>query len=271
VGFSGLSWNLSVACVSIASMADDPVEDSFKHLSLTQQRLSTLGNGSTKTGASRGGLRVELGHRWRFLSRYLRDPNTVGAVVPSSRSLAEAVSEPFLTSSGPANVLEVGAGTGPVTRYLGTILREGDTLDVCEINHDFADLLERDVLSNARFAPLVAKGRVRLLRLPVQELPNDKQYDFVISGLPLTAFELRDVLDVFEVIRRCLKPGGVFSYFEYLGLRRTSRTFAIGRRRARIRAVSAYLTDTLQQHRITTKTVFLNFPPASVHHLRFAP
>jgi len=212
---------------------------------------------------------VELGHRWRFFSRYLRSPSSVGAIAPSSRALAEALSNPFRDSTGPASVLEVGAGTGPVTRYLGTILREGDTLDVCEINHDFAELLERDVLSNANFAPLVAKGRVRLLRLPVQELPNDKQYDFVISGLPLTAFDLRDVHDVFEVIRRSLKPGGVFSYFEYLGLRRTSRAFALGKRRARIRAVSAYLTDTLQQHRITSKTVFLNFPPAYAHHLRF--
>ena len=212
---------------------------------------------------------MELGHRWRFLSRYFRDPNAVGAIAPSSRALAEAVSGPYRNSNGPADVLEVGAGTGPVTRYLGTIIREGDTLDVCEINHDFADLLERDVLSNAHFAPLVAQGRVRLLRLPVQELPSHKRYDFVISGLPLTAFELRDVQDVFEVIRRCLKPRGVFSYFEYLGMRRTSRTLAIGKRRARIRAVSAYLTDRLRQHRITTKTVFLNFPPASVHHLCF--
>lgn len=214
---------------------------------------------------------MELGHRWRFLSRYLRDPNAIGSIAPSSRALAEALSEPFRNSTGPASVLEVGAGTGAVTRYLGTILREGDTLDICEINHDFADLLERDVLSNANFAPLVAQGRVRLLRLPIQELSSDKHYDFVISGLPLTAFELRDVQDVFEVIRRCLKPGGVFSYFEYLGMRRTSRTFAIGKRRARIRAVSAYLTETLRQHRFTTKTVFLNFPPASTHHLRFDP
>jgi phospholipid N-methyltransferase len=183
--------------------------------------------------------------------------------------LAEAVSEPYRNSNGPANVLEVGAGTGAITRYLGTILRKGDTLDICEINHDFADLLERDVLSNANFAPLVTQGRAKLLRLPVQEIPSDNRYDFVISGLPLTAFELRDVQDVFEVIRQCLKPGGVFSYFEYLGMRRTSRTFAIGKRRARIRAVSAYLTENLRQHRFTTKTVFLNFPPASTHHLRF--
>jgi len=193
----------------------------------------------------------------------------VGAIAPSSLALAEVICEPFLNSTSPSSVLEVGAGTGPVTRYLGTILRQGDTLDICEINHDFADILERDVLSNAHFAPLVAQGRVRLLRQPVQELSGENRYDFVICGLPLTAFDLRDVQDVFSVIRRCLNPGGVFSYFEYLGMRRTSRTFAIGKRRARIRAVSAYLTKNLQQHRFATKTVLQNLPPAHAHHLRF--
>jgi len=231
--------------------------------------LNSKGNGRSNIGVRRKRLRTEWGQRWQFLGRYLRDPKTVGAIAPSSQALAEALSQPFRNSTGPASVLEVGAGTGPVTRYLGTILRAGDSLDICEINPDFADLLERDVLSNAHFAPFVAESRVSLLRLPVQELPEDKQYDFVISGLPLTAFDLRDVQHVFRVVRRCLKPGGIFSYFEYLGLRRTSRTLAIGKRRARIRAVSAYLTENLRQHRIATKTVLQNLPPADVHHLCF--
>ena len=231
--------------------------------------MDTTGNGSPGNGSSRTGLRVELGHRWRFLSRYFRAPNTVGAIAPSSRALAEALCEPLRNAGHPVSVLEVGAGTGAITRYLGTILGEHDELDICEIQHDFADILERDVLSDPHFAPLVTQGRVRLFRLPVQMLPGNKRYDFVISGLPLTAFELEDVRNVFDVVRRCLKPGGVFSYFEYLGLRRTSRTFALGKRRARIRAVSAYLTSTLRRHRFATTTVFQNFPPAHAHHLRF--
>ena len=207
----------------------------------------------------------------RFLGRFLRDPNTVGAIAPSSRALAQAVCEPLRRAPRPASILEVGAGTGPMTRYLGTILEEDDELDICEIQDDFADILERDVLTDSPFAALVAQGRVRLFRLPVQMLPNDKQYDFVISGLPLTAFELQDVESVFDFVRRSLKPGGVFSYFEYIGLRATSRTFALGKRRARIRAVSAYLTSTLRRHRFATTVVFQNFPPAHAHHLRFDP
>lgn len=199
----------------------------------------------------------------------MQSPSTVGAVAPSSRALAAAISEPFRRCNRRCDVLEVGAGTGPVTRYLGTILKPGDTLDVCEIQDDFAEILERDVLSGAEFAQPRAEGRVRVLRHAIQELSPDKRYDFVISGLPLTAFELCDVEQVFDVIRGCLKPGGVFSYFEYIGLRRTSRAFSLGRKRARVRAVSRYLSSTIREFEFARHTVLGNIPPAHARHLRF--
>lgn len=212
---------------------------------------------------------MELGNRWRFLSRYFRSPHTVGAIAPSSRALAVAVAEPYRRAPRPASVLEVGAGTGPVTRYLGKILGPRDRLDVCEIQQDFADILERDLLSGPLFADAVAEGRVRLLRQAVQKLPQDSQYDFIISGLPLTAFDLRDVEEVFAVVRRSLKPGGVFSYFEYVALRRTSRMFSLGKRRDRIRDVSRFLVKNIRAHQFAQQTVMQNFPPAHVRHLRF--
>ncbi len=230
------------------------------------------GNGACRTnGSARGPLRAALQHRWRFLHGFVRNPNVVGAIGPSSRSLAAALAEPLRKAPRPVSILEVGAGTGAITRYLGTVLTPEDEFDICEIENSFADILEHDVLTRPEFAPLMAGGRVQLLRMPVQMLPAEKKYDFIISGLPLTVFELRDVEDVFAVIRRCLKPGGVFSYFEYLGMRRTSRALALGRRRERLRAVNAFLTQNLRDHRFARKSVFLNFPPATAHYLRFDP
>jgi phospholipid N-methyltransferase len=147
---------------------------------------------------------------------------------------------------------------------------EDDELDICEVEPEFADILERDVLSQPELAPGVATGRIRLFRQPVQELTGENRYDFVISGLPLTSFALRDVQDVFKVIRRGLKPGGVLSYFEYVGLRRTSRLLSLGRQRARIAAVSAYLSEQLSEHQFERTTVFTNLPPAYARHLRFS-
>lgn len=212
---------------------------------------------------------MSLDHRLRFLKRYVCDPNTVGAVAPSSRALAGALCEPFRRCTYPARVLEVGAGTGAVTRHLGELMSDEDELDICEIDADFSAILERDVLTQPNFATGVGAGRIRLLQRPVQEITYEDHYDFVVSGLPLTAFELQEVKDVFAAIRRCLKPDGVLSYFEYVGMRRTSRTLAFGRRRARIRSVSAYLSDHIRSHQFERQTVLRNLPPAHARHFRF--
>lgn len=210
-----------------------------------------------------------VGHRLRFLKGYLSNPNGVGALSPSSSALAAALCDPYRKCRQPAKVLEVGAGTGAVTQYLGKLLGANDELHICEIEAQFADILEREVLTRIEFAPGVAEGRVRLFRSAVQELPDQHRYDFIISGLPLNAFELQDVEAVFAVVRRSLNPGGTFSYFEYLGLRRTARWLAIGQRRKRIHSVSTYLTRHIRSHQYARRTVLANFPPARARYLKF--
>ena len=206
---------------------------------------------------------------WQFLRRYLRTPQTVGAVAPSSRALAAALCEPFRRHGKPARLLEVGAGTGSITRYLGSILGDEDELDICEIEPAFVEILKHDVLSHEHFAPAVAADRVRVIDTAVQDLAHENRYDFVISGLPLTAFGLRDVQDVFGVVRRVLKPAGVFSYFEYVGMRKVARMFSVGKKRDRVRKVSAYLTSTIHAHQFDDRTVLFNLPPARARYLRF--
>ncbi len=193
----------------------------------------------------------------------------MGAISPSSPGLARALCTHFSRRTGPANVLEVGAGTGPVTRHIGSLLGPEDRLDVCEIQAKLADFLESSVLTTEHLAPAFADGRVRLLRAPVQEIDRENHYDFVIAGLPFTAFALRDIKDVFKVIRRCLKPGGVMSYFEYVALRRISSQVVLGSKRRRKRIVSAYMSRHIKNHQFDRQTVFQNVPPAYARHLRF--
>jgi len=214
-------------------------------------------------------LKTGLEHRWQFLRTYIRRPNAIGAIVPSSRALAIAVAEQLRRSPRPVRVLEVGAGTGPVTRYLGTLLSDKDCFDVCELQPEFATILERDVLSKPPFARMAAEGRVRLLRKPVQQIEGHNLYDFIISGLPMTAFELDVVKDIFRVYKRLLKPDGVLSYFEYTWLRQTSRVLALGKSRTRLRAVCAYLNTNIREHEFARRAVLNNFPPAHARHLRF--
>ena len=209
------------------------------------------------------------GHRLRFLKEYFGDPTTVGAIAPSSRGLAAALCDPFRRRTRPARVLEVGAGTGAVTRYLGSLLGEQDELDICEIQPEFVRIIECEILSHSDFAPRVGGSRIRLLEQPVQEINQPNRYDFIISGLPLTAFELQDVQDVFAAFRRCLQPDGVLSYFEYIGLRKISWSCSVGRNRERIRSVSSFLSGQIRDHQFDRQTVLMNLPPAHARHFRF--
>lgn len=205
----------------------------------------------------------------RFLRRYLAAPHVTGAVAPSSVRLAMALTRPFARRTRAVRVLEVGAGTGAVTRVIGDLLGAEDQLDVCEIQAELADVLDCDVLRKGRLGEARREGRVRLLRCPVEEVDAPDTYDYVICGLPFTAFPAGDVRRILRVIRRNLKPGGTFSYFEYVGLRRMSRTLGWGRRRRRVRVVSRVLDVLIRRHEVSRETVLLNFPPAHGRHWRF--
>lgn len=212
---------------------------------------------------------LNLATSWKFLRGYLEAPQQVGAIAPSGRALAIAICEPFRGGNKPATVLEVGAGTGAITRHIGSFMQPGDELDVCEIRPEFADVLRNDVLTLPVFRNPVAEGRVRVLCKPVQQINEERKYDFVISGLPFTAFDVALVQEIFAVIRRCLKPGGVFSYYEYIGLRRVSTLFAVGAARDRFKSVSGFLSSNVRRHQFHRRTVLQNLPPAHARHLRF--
>lgn len=207
--------------------------------------------------------------RLLFFQAFLRDPATIGAVMPSSRPLAHALMEPFRSRTAPAKVLEVGAGTGAITRHLGSELGEQDELTVCEPHPDLARHLSREVLSHPRFRRPVLEGRVSVLACPVEDMDGDDRFDYIIAGLPFTAFELSHVETILKAVRRMLRRGGVFSYFEYVALRRLKRQFSLGAARRRNRAVSTLLDDHIGRYEVARRTVVANVPPAYARHWRF--
>jgi phospholipid N-methyltransferase len=214
---------------------------------------------------------MSLTHTVSFLRRYVTEPHVVGAIAPSSRQLARALAAPFANRTTPASVLEVGAGTGAVTRAIAQTFTSQDRLDICEIDPGFADTIERDFLLSGPLAPAYQQGCVRLIRGPVQSMAANGEYDFVISGLPFTAFTPEDVEAIMGVISRSLKPLGVFSYFEYLFMRRLMRNFALGAKRKRMQAVSHFLDRQIKEHETGRKTIWWNLPPAYARYWKFTP
>jgi phosphatidylethanolamine/phosphatidyl-N-methylethanolamine N-methyltransferase len=203
-----------------------------------------------------------------FYQEFRRAYRNTGSILPSSRGLARALASPFRRRQGPARVLEVGPGTGAVTAEILRQLRPGDRLDMVEINPHFVEVLHRRFETEPLWQS--RRPQTRVIHAPLQEVPGDRVYDYLISGLPLNNFPIWLVREIFQAYRRLLKPAGVLSYFEYLAIRDLKLAFVPEKEQRRLRVLSRFLHRRIRAHQIREQAVFLNFPPAVARHFCFS-
>ncbi len=213
-------------------------------------------------------MKQAFAEHFAFFRQFRQTFVTTGAVAPSSRFLARAMTTPLARRTGPVRVLEVGPGTGAVTRRIVPHLRPGDRFDLVELNDEFVTHLRRRFETNPHYRPAAELSRVH--HLPLQEFKADDGYDFIISGLPLNNFPVPLVEEIFECYFRLLRPGGVLSYFEYMYVRPMRRFVAKPDEKARLTGLDAVIRRHLGPHRFRRDWVFVNVPPAWVQHLRVA-
>ena len=204
-----------------------------------------------------------------FVGQYLRNFRSTGAVLPSGRRLAAALSRYVGGGDGRGQrILEVGPGTGAVTRRIAQRMGPADQLDLVELNDAFVARLRVALAEEPVFGPIAP--RTRLIHGPVEDLPGEGIYDVIISGLPLNNFTAQEVEQILSKLAGLLKAEGTLSFFEYIGLRR-ARTLVSGRaERARLRGIGKALAAVLGPYEIRRDWVWPNVPPAWVHHVRFA-
>jgi phospholipid N-methyltransferase len=166
-------------------------------------------------------------------------------------------------------ILEVGPGTGSVTREIVRRMLPGDRLDAVEINGFFVDLLERRVARERVFG--ARRDQVEIIHAAVQDLLGEAVYDYIVSGLPLNNFPAHQVRDIFATYSRLLKPGGTLTFYEYVLVRQLKTPFVDRRERRRLFRVGRVMRGYIRDYQIRRERIFINVPPATVRHLRFQP
>ena len=199
-----------------------------------------------------------------FLRQFRERFESTGAVAPSSRFLARALTRPFSRRTAPARILEIGPGTGAVTRQIARQMRSDDRLDLVELNDQFVALLQ-DRLCNDHDFRRVADW-THLHHCALQDFHAGQPFDYIISGLPLNNFPVALVRDVFAAYTRLLAPGGVLSFFEYMYVRPVRCLISRAAEKQRLRELEAIIAPFLKDHRIRRDWVFVNIPPAWVQH-----
>ncbi len=142
----------------------------------------------------------------RFLQAWLRKPRQTASIVPSSPWLGRLMASQIDPQGG--RVMELGGGTGALTREILATGLSVEQLEVVEINAEFARNLRRTLPG------------VRILETPAQIVAVDAAggpggYQCVISGLPLLAMSKTLQHDILAEAFKLLRPGGVFVQFTY--------------------------------------------------------
>ncbi|MFD8342222.1 class I SAM-dependent methyltransferase [[Kitasatospora] papulosa] len=204
---------------------------------------------------------------WMFLIEAARDLRTTGAVVPSGKALARALTEPVRAQSPyPLTVLEAGAGTGPVTRILIPQLSRGSRLDIVEANPRFTLRLKKTVAAHPSLVGPADRAKVH--QNLIEEFDTPHLYDVIVSGLPLTNFAPEQVERIMNRYMELLHPGGTLTYFAYLGTRQARSLTASRAEFRRHAAVDEVMAAFQRTYAVKRCTVWANFPPAHVWHLQ---
>jgi phospholipid N-methyltransferase len=200
----------------------------------------------------------------------------IGSVFPSSRALSERMAEPVKLTESPVKILEVGPGTGPITRVILEMMKPSDQLTICEINGKLLNRLKTSLETNGNYQSNA--DRVRFVEGPVQQLGeqvSELKFDVIICSLPFLNFtpELAD--EIMSLFRKLLTPGGKLTFFEYVGIRHISPMLLSQTNRSRVKKVTSTMKRWqafAQEHgAVSSKISVLNIPPARSIQLCFDP
>ena len=149
--------------------------------------------------------------QWRiFFRQFLKHPGMIGSVIPSSRTLVDAVLEPVDWDRARLFV-EYGPGVGTFTRPILERMHPDATLIASDLNLDFGAWLDAQI-DDPRLR--VVHGSAVDVRRFIREAGH-QQADYVLSGLPFSTLPDGVGAAICAEPRAALRPGGEFLIYQY--------------------------------------------------------
>ncbi len=182
-----------------------------------------------------------------FFKQFIAAPTKIGAIAPSSEGLADLITE-VADLPKASTVIEFGPGTGVFTEKIVRKMPSEALFFALEYNEDFVKASKNRCCDALIYHDTAANAMKYLNQHGLDEC------DSIICGLPWASFSVELQDEILSASITALKPGGKFLTFAYL-----SGLILPGGMKFRKKLSLRFSKVT------TTKTVWLNIPPAFVY------
>lgn len=209
----------------------------------TSSSSQSISHGKSSQSPARK--KASIKHNFLFLSKFLRHGVTIASVWPSSNTLCKATIKQVNWNTAKV-IVELGAGTGPITDHIIRNLQPHTTLIAIERDKDFLKILHERFAGHSNVH--IIEGDVRNLDGILKRM-KITHVDAFISGLPTPTLPAPVQMRMLASVRRYLVAGGVFSNI-------TEFPFYYWK----------YYKKYFKQ--VTFDMVFRNMPPGGVYHCR---
>ncbi len=174
---------------------------------------------------------------------------STGSIAPSSRYLARNITRLLnhhldLKNAAPVKILEIGPGSGVLTKQIIRSIRPDDELDIVEINEQFHNLIEK------RYSHI---PNVHTHHLDFLEFENPYYYDYIFSSVPYESLPSRISKKIWEKKLQCCKNGAFITYYKYVNFNHFR---------------CKYEKELVSKYCLNEKLIIRNLPPAKLFTLK---
>jgi len=181
------------------------------------------------------------------LVHFLKDLKQVGAIAPSSKFLAKDLvkqlkEELSHESCEALNILEIGPGTGPLTKQISRLIRPTDHLDVVEIHDRFYEIVRKKYSSS----------NITVHHKDILNFTSGRSYDYIFSSLPYEVMPETLIQKIWKKKLDLCSSKAYICYFKYVSFRKFKCNFE---------------EAVVQKYQSNKKIVLRNLPPAKLYTL----
>jgi len=204
-----------------------------------------------------------------FAKEFYKNPKEMGGFGPCSPYLGKAAVDSIprkKIGSEPLRILEIGSGTGSVTRQLMKRLSPGDSVDLVEMQPDLAEMLKKEFCSE-KYKDFTVNVHCKM----IQDFKPEYKYDSIVCTVPFNSLPSSIVKEIWQNVLNLLVDGGTVSYVAYCQMDKLAKlgTLFDAEKLADYEKNLSFLRDLREMYGAGMKTVYKNVLPINAFYLKF--